>query len=96
MHRHELQKIDNNLAHFLPARACDNRIFIAKATHLDRILGAYLVCDPEGHIVVEDHQGKESMIIANLDSSIIESIRNPNNQSLFQSYYPKFLRNELF
>jgi predicted amidohydrolase len=82
---------------FLPARAYDNRIFLASCNTIGQDFGGGLmVCDPEGHIVVEDHQGKESMIIANLDSSIIESIRNPNNQSLFQSYYPKFLRNELF
>jgi len=34
------------------------------------------------------------MIIAQIDSSVIETIRNPNNQSLFQSYYPKFQRKD--
>jgi len=82
---------------FLPARAYDNRIFIASCNALGQDFGGGLmVCDPEGQIVVEDYQGKESMIIVNLDSSIIEKIRNPNNNSLFQSYYPKFLKNDLF
>jgi len=80
---------------FLPARAYDNRVFIASCNSIAKDFGGGLiVCDPEGHIIIEDYQGKESMIIAQIDSSVIETIRNPNNQSLFQSYYPKFQRKE--
>jgi len=82
---------------FLPARAYDNRVFIASCNAIGKDFGGgLLICDPEGNIVIEDYQGKESMIIANLDPLRIENIRDPNNQSLFQSFYPKFLRNELF
>lgn len=82
---------------FLPARAYDNRVFIASCNSLGQDFGGgLLVCDPEGNIVVEDYQGKESMTIVKLDPTSIETIRDSNNQSLFQSYYPKFLRNDLF
>lgn len=82
---------------FLPARSYDNRVFIASCNALGQDFGGgLLVCDPEGSIVIEDYQGKDSMIIAYLNSSLIETIRDSNNQSLFQSYYPKFLRNDLF
>ena len=82
---------------FLPARAYDNRVFIASCNTLGGCFGGGLfVCDPEGHILIEDYQGQESMIIANLDLTIIEMIRNPENQNLFKSFYSKFQRRDIF
>jgi len=81
---------------FLPARAYDNRVFIASCNALGQGFGGGLmVCDPEGHIIIEDYQGEESMVIVQLKPETIDSIRKQENQSLFKSYYPKYRRNHI-
>jgi len=54
------------------------------------------MCDPEGQIIIEDFQGAESMVILRINPETINSIRNQNNLSLFQSYYPKYRKDDLY
>jgi len=82
---------------FLPARAYDNRVFIVSCNALgEGFGGGILVCDPEGQIIIEDFQGEESIAILRINPETINSIRNQDSLSLFQSYYPKYRKDDLY
>ncbi|MEW6696933.1 MAG: nitrilase family protein [Bacillota bacterium] len=87
---------------YLPARAYDNTVFIGACNLVGddgrghHFCGGALIIDPKGNILAEDFRGKESMLIADLDCTKINMIREQNSRSMANSFYLGARRPELY
>lgn len=87
---------------YLSARAYDNSLFVA-ATNLvgpcgegQEFCGGALVLDPKGNVVAEDFGGRESILVADLDAALLNTIRRNESPSMRHSFYLQFRRPELY
>ncbi|MEW6623832.1 MAG: nitrilase-related carbon-nitrogen hydrolase [Bacillota bacterium] len=87
---------------YLTARAYDNAVFVAACNLIGNngseqtFCGGCLVIDPRGNIVAEDFNGKESILYANLDDKIINTIRQKQGESMRHSFYLDSRRQDLY
>ncbi|GAB6157797.1 nitrilase family protein [Desulfotomaculum varum] len=87
---------------YLPARAYDNTVFIGACNLVGEdgqghyFCGGTLVLDPKGNIVAEDFRGEASMLVADLEGSKINSIRQQAAGSMANRFYLQSRRPELY
>ncbi|SHK12589.1 nitrilase-related carbon-nitrogen hydrolase [Desulforamulus aeronauticus] len=87
---------------YLVARAYDNCVFVAACNLVGddgtghSYCGGAMVIDPKGKVIAEDFNGAESMLIAKLDSTKINLIRNQDSMSMANSFYLNGRRPELY
>lgn len=87
---------------YLPARAYDNSVFLAACNLVGdngqghSFCGGCLVLDPKGNIVAEDFSRQESMLVVNLDASMLNKIRSRTSKSMASSFYLESRRPELY
>lgn len=87
---------------YLAARAYDNTVFVAACNLVgddgagQSFCGGALVIDPKGNVVAEDFNGRESMLIADLDPTMINTIRRRESKSMRYSFYLEGRRPELY
>lgn len=87
---------------YLSARAYDNTVFVAAcnlvgpAGERQEFCGGALVIDPKGNVIAEDFQGKEGLLLANLDARLINTIRHNEPATMRQSFYLRSRRPELY
>jgi len=87
---------------YLPARAYDNTVFIGACNLVGddgrghHFCGGALIIDPKGNVIAEDFRGAESMVMADLDCTKINMIREQNSKSMANSFYLQARRPELY
>ncbi|MGB9826597.1 MAG: nitrilase family protein [Desulfofundulus sp.] len=87
---------------YLSARAYDNSVFVAAcnlvgpAGENQEFCGGALVIDPKGNVIAEDFRGKEGLLLADLDSQLINTIRCNEATSMRHSFYLQSRRPELY
>ncbi len=87
---------------YLSARAYDNSVFIAAcnlvgpAGENQEFCGGALVIDPKGNVIAEDFQGKEGLLVVDLDSRLINTIRHNEATTMRHSFYLQSRRPELY
>ncbi|RKO67076.1 nitrilase family protein [Desulfofundulus salinus] len=88
---------------YLSARAYDNSVFVAACNLVgptgekkQEFCGGALVIDPKGDVVAEDFRGKEGLLVVDLDSRLINTIRNNEATSMRHSFYLQSRRPELY
>ncbi|WP_027356334.1 nitrilase family protein [Desulfofundulus thermocisternus] len=87
---------------YLSARAYDNSVFIAACNLVgpsgknQEFCGGALVIDPKGNVVAEDFEGKEGLLVVDLDSKLINTIRYNNTTSMRHSFFLESRRPELY
>ena len=55
-----------------------------------------MALDPKGDVIEEDFNGEESILIIDLDPSLINNIKDPSNKSMKFRYYMDHRRPELY
>ncbi|MFZ5633956.1 MAG: nitrilase family protein [Bacillota bacterium] len=87
---------------YLAARAYDNSVFVAACNLVGKdgagqqFCGGALVLDPKGNPVAECFDGKEGMLVADLDPELINTIRMKKSRSMRDSFYLECRRPELY
>lgn len=87
---------------YLGARAYDNTVFVAACNLVgddgkgQSFCGGLLVLDPKGNPLAEDFQGKESILVLELDPSPLHTIKSKEAKSMRNSYYLESRRPELY
>ncbi|WP_104371459.1 nitrilase family protein [Desulfocucumis palustris] len=87
---------------YLSARAYDNTVFLAACNLVggdgtgQSFCGGTMVIDPKGNVLAEDFNGGESMLIADLDSALLNKIRRRESGSMRHSFYLEGRRPELY
>ncbi|MDQ0286015.1 putative amidohydrolase [Desulfofundulus luciae] len=87
---------------YLSARAYDNSVFVAACNLVgptgenQEFCGGALVIDPKGNVVAEDFRGKEGLLVVDLDSRLINTIRHNEATSMRHSFYLQSRRPELY
>jgi predicted amidohydrolase len=87
---------------YLQARAYDNSIFLASCNLVgsngigSEFCGGCLVLDPKGHVIGEDFNNAESMLIVDLPQNQINKIRNETRNSMRNSFFLEYRRPELY
>lgn len=87
---------------YLAARAYDNTVFVAACNLIGpngkgtTFGGGLLALDPKGNLIEEDFNGEESILFVELDSELINNIRNQDNNSMKFTYYMNHRRPELY
>lgn len=86
---------------YLSARAYDNTVFVAACNLIggneqQSFCGGALVIDPKGNVLAEAFHNKEEMLIADLDSTVINTIRGQQSGSMRNSFYLASRRPELY
>ncbi|MGB9802446.1 nitrilase family protein [Desulfofundulus sp.] len=87
---------------YLSARAYDNSVFVAAcnlvgpAGENQEFCGGALVIDPKGNVIAEDFRGKEGLLVADLNSQLINTIRCNEATSMRHSFYLQSRRPELY
>lgn len=87
---------------YLSARAYDNSVFVAACNLVGEseegqsFCGGALVIDPKGNVVAEAFNGREEMLVVDLDPTLINTIRNKKAKSMRNSFYLDSRRPELY
>lgn len=87
---------------YMTARAYDNAVFIAACNLIGEdgtghnFCGGALVIDPKGNIVAESFNNREDILIADLDSKVINTIRRRESSSMRHNFYLECRRPELY
>jgi predicted amidohydrolase len=87
---------------YLAARAYDNTVFLAACNLVggdgtgQSFCGGALVIDPKGNIVAEDFNGGESLLVADLDPTLLNTIRRRKSDSMRHIFYLGGRRPELY
>ena len=87
---------------YLAARAYDNNVFIAACNLIGingqgtTFGGGLLALDTKGNLIEEDFNGEESILFIDLDPTLINNIRNKDNDSMKYRYYMDYRRPELY
>jgi predicted amidohydrolase len=87
---------------YLAARAYDNSVFIAACNLIGEngagqgFCGGAMVLDPRGDVLAEDFSGDESLLIAELDPELINTIRRQQGKSMRDTFFIKGRRPELY
>lgn len=87
---------------YLSARAYDNAVFVAACNLVGEsgegqsFCGGALVIDPKGNVVAEAFNGREELLVVNLDPALINTIRNKQAKTMRNSFYLNSRRPELY
>ncbi len=86
---------------YLTARAYDNSVFLAACNLVGEdnghsYSGGALVFDPKGNIIAEDFSGQEGLLCVELESSLINTIRQKERRTMRHSFYLAGRRPELY
>ncbi|OAT85510.1 nitrilase-related carbon-nitrogen hydrolase [Desulfotomaculum copahuensis] len=87
---------------YLAARAYDNAVFVAacnlvgRASEKQEFCGGAMVLDPRGDVLAEDFSRREGMLLADLDATLINTIRRNRARSMRYHFYLNFRRPELY
>lgn len=82
---------------YVCARAYDSSVYIACCNHLlDEGTGGLMVINPKGEIISKDFCGKEGILICDLDSNVINSIKDKKQSSMSFKYYLQDARFDLY
>lgn len=87
---------------YLCARAYDNTVFVAACNLFgdngasQDFGGGAMVIDPKGNILAEAFNGKEEMLVVDLDSRLINTIRCQEGRSMRDTFYLRARRPELY
>lgn len=87
---------------YLPARAYDNTVYIAACNLVgydgekQDMCGGALILDPKGNVIAEAFNGKEEMLIAELDAELINKVRQKESKSMRHIFYLESRRPELY
>ena len=87
---------------YLAARAYDNTVFVAACNLVgsdgtgQSFCGGTLVIDPKGTVVAEDFNGRQGLLVADLDPTLLNTIRRRESGSMRHSYYLEGRRPELY
>lgn len=87
---------------YLVARAYDNSVFVATCNLVGddgkghQFCGGSMIIDPKGNVLAEDFGGKQSMLVASLDCSQINSIRERKSSSMANSFFIANRRPEIY
>lgn len=87
---------------YLAARAYDNTVFVAACNLVGdsgcgrSFCGGALVIDPKGNVVAEAFNGREEMLVVDLDPTLINTIRNKQARTMRNSFYLDCRRPELY
>lgn len=87
---------------YLAARAYDNTVFVAACNLIgydgvrQDFCGGSIVIDPKGNVIAEAFNGKEEMLVVDLDSKLINTIRRQEGKSMRDTFYLKARRPELY
>ncbi len=87
---------------YLSARAYDNAVFIAACNLVGQcgvgqsFCGGAMVIDPKGNVAAEAFNGKEELLVVDLDPELINTIRSKQARSMRNSFYLDCRRPELY
>lgn len=87
---------------YLSARAYDNTVFVAACNLVgcneekQCFCGGALVIDPKGNVIAEAFNDREELLIADLDATLINTIRQREGKSMRNSFYLDARRPELY
>lgn len=87
---------------YLAARAYDNTVFVAACNLVggdgtgQSFCGGALIIDPKGNVVAENFNGSESLLLADLDPTLLNTIRRRESASMRHSFYLEGRRPELY
>lgn len=87
---------------YLSARAYDNAVFVAACNLVGEsgegqsFCGGALVIDPKGNVVAEAFNGREEMLVVDLDPTLINTIRGKQAKTMRNSFYLDCRRPELY
>lgn len=87
---------------YMAARAYDNSVFVAACNLVggdgagSQFCGGALVIDPKGNPVAEKFDGQEGMLVADLDSGLINTVRLKKSKSMKDSFFLDCRRPELY
>lgn len=87
---------------YLAARAYDNAVFVAacnlvgRASEKQDFCGGAMVLDPRGDVLAEDFSQREGLLLADLDATLINTIRRNRAKSMRYHFYLNFRRPELY
>jgi len=87
---------------YLSARAYDNAVFIAACNLVgddgdnQKFCGGALIIDPKGNVVAEVFNGREELLVADLNPTLINTIRLQESSSMRNTFYLKVRRPELY
>ncbi len=87
---------------YLAARAYDNTVFVAACNLVgsdgtgQSFCGGALVIDPKGNVVAEDFNGREGLLLADLDPTLLNTIRRRESGSMRHSFYLEGRRPEMY
>lgn len=87
---------------YMTARAYDNAVYLAACNLVGSdgaghsFCGGALVVDPRGNVVAEAFNGREEMLVTDLNPEIINTIRHRRSSSMRFSFYLANRRPELY
>jgi len=87
---------------YLTARAYDNGVFVAACNLIGsdggnkEFCGGALIIDPKGNVVTESFSGKEDLLVADLDFSLVNNMRYQERKVMSASFFLEFRRPELY
>ncbi|ABO50706.1 Nitrilase/cyanide hydratase and apolipoprotein N-acyltransferase [Desulforamulus reducens MI-1] len=87
---------------YLAARAYDNSVFLAACNLVGddgngrQFCGGSMVIDPKGNVLAEDFEGKQSMLVVDLDCAQINAIRERKSSSMANSFFLANRRPEIY
>ncbi|MEL7565429.1 MAG: nitrilase-related carbon-nitrogen hydrolase [Dehalobacterium sp.] len=87
---------------YLTARAYDNGVFVAACNLIGsdggnkEFCGGALILDPKGNVVTESFSDKEDILVADLDSRLVNNMRRQERKVMSASYFLEFRRPELY
>ncbi|MHB8158259.1 MAG: nitrilase family protein [Desulfocucumaceae bacterium] len=87
---------------YMAARAYDNSVFVAACNLVgddgsgQQFCGGALIIDPRGNPVAENFEGGEGLLLADLDSGLINTIRMKKSKSMRDSFFLDSRRPELY
>ncbi|GAW91771.1 nitrilase family protein [Calderihabitans maritimus] len=87
---------------YLLARAYDNSVFVAACNLIgydgvgQSFCGGAMVIDPKGNVIAEAFNGKEELLVVDLDPATINTIRLQKAKSMSGTFYLQARRPELY
>ncbi|WP_066639789.1 nitrilase family protein [Desulfolucanica intricata] len=87
---------------YLTARAYDNSVYLAACNLVgsgggqQNFCGGALILDPKGNVIAEAFNDREELLVANLDSKLINTIRQSKTATMRNSFYLDARRPELY
>ncbi|MFA7468521.1 MAG: nitrilase-related carbon-nitrogen hydrolase [Desulfotomaculaceae bacterium] len=87
---------------YMTARAYDNAVYLAACNLVGNdgaghtFCGGALVIDPRGNVTAEAFNGREELLVADLDHEIINTIRRKESPSMRYSFFLSARRPELY